>query len=229
MTDNSECAQGGAVEARESEIRHELDELRLEIEEVRASRRRLVLSADADRRGFERSLHDGLQQQLVGIAANIELAARSIESDPAEATKLLAEMRGDVRQALEQTRTLAHRIAPPLLEAGGLTVALRSAAADADVASRIDVEAGSELPEDLAGAVYFCFVDVLERARAGTSVSITVRAKEANLAFELVADGDVDTEGVSIRDRVEAFGGELEMRSEPGDRTTWAGTVPLPE
>jgi signal transduction histidine kinase len=203
-----------------------LDELRLEIEELRASRRRLVLSADAERRGFERTLHDGLQQQLVGLAANLELAARSVETDPSSAIALLAEMRGDLKEALEQARALAQRIAPPLLDQGGLLVALRAAAASANVPGRIDVASGTAFPPELAAATYFCFIDVLERVPDGTEVAITVRQDQGSLVFELTAESDADVDAPSSRDRVEALGGELAIRS-VGSGTMWVGTLPL--
>jgi signal transduction histidine kinase len=216
------------VEARETGAGAEIEALRHEIDRLGASRRRLVLAADADRRAFERALHDGLQQQLVGLAANLELAARAVGSDPAAATPLLEEMRGDLREALAQTRALAHRIAPPLLEAGGLLVALRSAAESLDVPSRIDVAGGATLPPELASAVYSCFVEVLARAAAGATAEILVGEEEANLVFELSVDRVVDRDELRLDDRIEALGGELTVRSEPSGRTSWSGTLPLP-
>ncbi|HEU5212404.1 MAG TPA: histidine kinase, partial [Gaiellaceae bacterium] len=110
-------------------MRESLDRLRLEVGELRASRKRLVLAADADRRKIERELHEGPQQDLVAVAANLQLASRLVEDDPAAAKALLDEMRRDVREALDVTRKLADRVYPPLLDDGGLGVALRSAAA----------------------------------------------------------------------------------------------------
>jgi len=217
----------GAVGARESDVRRDLDALRLEIDELRASRRRLVLAADAERRGFERTLHDGLQQQLVGLAANLELAARSLDADPSSVSRLLAEMRTDLQEALELTRALALRIAPPLLDQGGLLVALRAAAAGANVPSRIDV-AGPAFPPELAAAVYFCFVEVLGRAERDTEVEIAVWEEVGVLAFELISGEHVETEERAIRDRIEALGGSVHVRSEPGSRTVWSGQLPLP-
>jgi signal transduction histidine kinase len=231
MADNSrEPTSGGRsfVEAKEPDAREQLDALRREIEELRASRRRLVLASDAERRRFERDLHDGLQQQLVGLAADLELAARSLGSDPTSAMSLIEEMRGEVQRALEQTRKLAHRIAPPLLEAGGLLVALRSAAASADVRSRIDVVGGAAFPPELASAVYYGFVDVLDRAKGGTSVAITVDEEDGALVFELTVDGEVDAEAFPLRDRIQALGGELTTGSGPGSRASWTGSLPLP-
>jgi signal transduction histidine kinase len=209
-------------------VLRELDELRLEIAELRASSRRLALAADAERRSIERALHDGVQQQLVGLAANLELAVGSVDTDPAAAKRLLAEMWRDVQQALEGTRKLAHRIYPPLLEAGGLVAALRSAAVSANVPIRIDVDASTSYPPGIASLIYFCSLDVLEFAPAGTPVAVTVRNEEGALAFEIVVDRDVDAEGLPLRDRVEVLGGRLAIRSEPGHRTRVAGSLPLP-
>jgi signal transduction histidine kinase len=213
------------VDAPRTDAIRELDELRLEVEELRASRTRLLLAADAERRSIERELHDGLQQQLVGLAADLELASRSVETDPEASMRHLAQVRRDVRQALDEARTLASRI-HPALEAGGLGAALRFAAADAGVRTRIDVVVGTSIPSEVAGAVYFSCLEVLKRA-AGTAIAITVREEQGGLAFEIVADREVDVGPSLMRDRVEALGGSLTIRSEPGPRTVWAGFLPL--
>ncbi len=205
----------------------QLDGLRREVDELRASRRRLVVTDDAERRNIERALHDDVQQQLVGLVAGLELAVGSMDADPMAAKQLLADMRRDVQQALEDARKLAHRISPPLLEAGGLVPALRSAAVTADVPTRIHVEAGPEYPPEIAGMVYLCCLHVLERARARTPVTVTVRNDERTLGFEVVADCDLEAERLPLRDRVEALGGRLTFSSEPEHLTRLVGSVPL--
>jgi signal transduction histidine kinase len=226
MTDNFTIeGEDNAVDAPRTDALRELDELRLEVAELRASRTRLLLAADAERRGIERALHDGLQQQLVGLAADLELASGSVETDPEAAVRHLAQVRSDVREALEEARSLAHRI-HPALEAGGLGAALRSAAADAGVRTRIDVDVSTSVAPELAGAVYFCCLHLVEGA-AGTAISITVREESEGIAFEIVADREVDAGPSPLRDRVEALGGSLTIRSEPGPRTVWAGFLPV--
>jgi signal transduction histidine kinase len=205
----------------------QFDVLRREIEELRASRERLALANDADRRSLERALHDGVQQLLVGFAANLEIAARSIDADPAVAKQLLAETRRGASQALEESRRLADRIYPPLLEAGGLGVALRAAAASADVPIRIDVAPNAAYPPEIAGAVYFCCLVFLEGVEAGTPVTVRVGDEAGTLTFEIVAEGDVDAERLPIRDRVEAFGGRLTIEGSD-DQTRAVGSLPLP-
>jgi signal transduction histidine kinase len=206
----------------------DLDALRLEIAELRASRKRLAVTSDAERHSIERALHEGVQQLLVALAANVELAAASVDTDPAAARKLLAEIGEDVRQALDDARKLAHRIYPPLLEAGGLVAALRAAAVSADAKTKIDVAAGTTCPPEIAGAVYFSCLEVLERAGAGTPVAISVRNEEAAVVFEIVADRDIDAERLALHERVEAFGGRVTTTEGSGGEIIVAGSLPIP-
>jgi signal transduction histidine kinase len=200
----------------------ELDDLRREIADLRASRERLALAGDDERRRLERALHDGLQQQLVGLAANLELAAVSVDADPAATASLLAALREDLRGSIEEARNLAHRIYPPLLEAGGLAPALREAAAHVDAKVAIEIAAGPALSPEVAAAIYFSGLDALERAGAGASATISVRADEATVSFEIDVDRDLDMGSPpTSRDRVEALGGILEI-----DRTRLVGSLP---
>src|SRR5436309_1484166 len=114
----------GAAESPKSA----LDELRVEVEDLRASRSRVVAAADAGRRQIERDLHDGAQQHLVALSVNLQLARRLLENDPAAAVALLDEIGRDVRTALDDVRALAYRVYPPLLLDRGLVEALLAAA-----------------------------------------------------------------------------------------------------
>ena len=201
--------------------------MRREIAELRASRRRLAIAVDDERRSIERALHDGVQQQLVGIAANLELAAGSVEADPVAAKRLLGEMAREAQRAMEDARALAERIYPPMLDPAGLGVALRSAAANANVPIRIDIEGDQAYPNEIAGTVYFCCLDVLERAAAGTTVAITVRNEGGTVSFEIVTNVDADLEASPMRDRVEALEGRWSIRSGPGAQTRVAGSIPV--
>lgn len=150
-----------------------------------------------------------------------------MDTDPGAGKELLEKLGHDVQRAVEDTRRLAHRIYPPLLEAGGLVPALRSAAVSADVPTRIDVETGPGYPPEIAGTVYRCCLRLLERAGAGTPVNVTVRSDERTLRFEVVADCDLEAERLELRDRVEALGGQLSLSSESDGRTRVVGSVPL--
>jgi signal transduction histidine kinase len=228
MTDNCRGpgAGGHPLEIDQADEQPTLDRLRREIEELRASRKRLVLAADAERRGIERALHEGVQQDLVGLAANLEVAAGSLDSDPAAAKALLDELQRETRRALTEMQELANWVFPALLEAGGLVAELRAAAARAQVPTVIDVVVTSPPPE-LAAVVYFCALDAFEHAPNGTPVAVNVRSEPEALAFEVVAECDLGTERRAPHDRVEALGGRVTITSE-GDRTTVTGSLPLP-
>ncbi len=216
-----------ALADRQADDMRVLDGLRVESDDLRASRKRLALAADAERRGLERALHDGVQQQLVGFAANLELATGSVEADPAAAKKLLAEMARDIGDAIDQARELADRIYPPQLEVGGLLAALRSAAANTDVPARIEIARDLACPTEVAGAMYFCCRDLLENVSAGSTMTITARSDGGALAFDIVVDGELDADHSLLRDRIEALGGRCAIESESGHLTRVIGSLPL--
>ena len=195
--------------------------------------RRLVLAADDDRRRIERELHDGVQQDLVGLAVNLQRARRLIATDPVAAAALVDEMRCDAHEALDRSRALAQRIHPPQLEAGGLLAALRSAAASVRVPTRIDVAADGSVPPEVAATVYLCCVAALDHFHDRTSAAITVREEDGSLAFEVVADDagrePADDDLIAMRDRVEALGGRLSVGPAPGGRIRIAGALSIGE
>lgn len=194
---------------------------------MRASGERLVLAADADRRRIERDLHDGVQQHLVALAVNLQLAGRLADADPAAAKALLEEMGRDVQQALDETAQLAQRIYPPLLEAGGLAAALRLAAMSVGIPASVEVPAGASYPPEVAVTVYFCWVEALEHANAGTRASVEVRDEEGALTFEVVhSTPRSDAVFERLRGRVEALGGQLTIHSDPGG-SRLSGSLPL--
>ncbi len=218
-----------ALEARQVEaLRETVDRLRLEVAELRASRERLVVAADADRHRTERDLHAGVQQCLVALAVNLQLAGPLADADPAAAKELLEDMGRDVQQALDETAQLAQRIYPPLLEAGGLAAALRSAAVSAGMPASVDVAPGVTYPPEIAATIYFCYLEALEHAGVGARTTVTVRDEEEAVAFEVVGTGASPDEGLDrLRDRVEALGGQLTIRSEPGGGTRVSGSLPV--
>jgi signal transduction histidine kinase len=200
------------------------DGLSNEVEELRVSRRRLVVAADADRRTIERDLHNGVQQHLVALSVGLQLADQAVDGDPATAKALLAELQRDVQHALDETTQLAQRIYPPLLDAGGLAAALRAAAVSSGVRVSLDARAEPSYPPEIAGAIYWCCLAVLERAERAT---VTVRDEQGTVGFDVVADGDHLDAAEGMRDRVEALGGRLTIRAEPGGDTRVSGSFPL--
>ena len=206
----------------------ELERLRVEIEELRAARERLVRAADADRRAIERELHGGVHQRLVALATSLQLARLAAGSDPTEVEALLDEMERDVRQALDETALLAQGIYPSALELGGLAALLRAAAVNADVPATVDVSDGSSHAPEIAMTVYLCWLAFLARGSNGRPVTIAVGEDEEALTLEIVggaSESDADLE--RLQDRVAALGGRLTTEPEPGGGIRLAGSLPL--
>jgi signal transduction histidine kinase len=201
-----------------------------QIEVLRASRKRLVLAAAEDRGRIERELHDGPLQRLVALAVELQQARRLVTADPPAAGALIGEIAIEVQEALDALRALAHRIHPPLLEAGGLRAALRITASMLDVPTRVQVPEGATLPPELARAVYFSCVDALEHLGERAKIAIAVRQEEGTVVFEIIAEGSdsatADSDLTLMRDRLEALGGRLTIESEPG-HTGISGSLPI--
>ena len=212
-----------------------LDELSRELDELRASRARVVMTADADRRGIERGLHDGVQQDLVALAVNLQLARELADSDPAALKAHLEEIAQDVRDALESVRALAHDVYPSLLVDRGLVEALRGAAPRVGFPTRVEA-AGERYPPEIEAAAYFCCVEALDAvgwATPGVQATVGIRQEDSTLVFDVVIDGvprrdepDLGATLTTANDRLGAVGGRLSVSSEEG-RTRVVGTIPL--
>jgi signal transduction histidine kinase len=210
-----------------------------QVKELRASRTRVVLAADAERRRIERDLHDGAQQHLIGLAIQLRLLGELTDSHPEKARELLGGLDDEVQATLEQVRDLAHGIYPPLLQDRGLPDALAAAALRAPIGARVDARGLGRYPPDVEATVYFCCLEALQNAAKhageGAIVTIRVHESEGSLSFEVTDDGsgfDVGSgrTGVgmtNMRDRVGALGGSLRVHSAPEAGTTIAGTIPL--
>jgi signal transduction histidine kinase len=215
------------------------DQLRRQADELRASRARVVAAADAERRRIERDLHDGAQQHLVALAVNLRLARELADSDPAQARAVLEGMAGEVRDAIDEFRELAHGIYPPLLVAHGLEHGLRTAVARAPVRARLEAAAIGRYAPEVESTLYFCCLEALQNAGkhagAGARVSLRVWEEQETLRFEVADDGpgfDVAARSpgaglTNMRDRLGALGGRLTIASTPGGGTQVAGAVPI--
>jgi signal transduction histidine kinase len=192
--------------------------------------------ADGDRRDIERRLHDGVQQDLVALAVNLQLAEEAASSDPDALKALLLQMRRDVREAIEGVRVLARDVYPSLLAAVGLAHALRGAASGLGMPVRIDATA-DRYPTDIEATVYFCCLDALETiSGVGPSGRATIRVwgEDETLRFEVTFEGIPATNDLSVPgpvrtgmdDRMGAVGGTLTV-AEDSEGTRVRGTIPL--
>jgi signal transduction histidine kinase len=186
-------------------------------------------ASDAERRGIERRLHDGVQQHLVALAVNVQLVRQAIETDLPAAHALLDEMGDDVREALDGIRELAGEIYPPLLLDRGLAEALSATAAAVTIPTQVVADGLQRYPSTVEATVHFCCREAL-RSAAGERATVRVWADDDALHFEVSDDGAADgRDEATLRaasDRTEALGGALEVSRGLGGRRV-AGTIPV--
>ena len=217
-----------------------LADLRRANADLQASRRRLVTTADGERKRIERDLHDGAQQHLVALAVGIRLVRDSLAAaaSPAD-VELLDELDRGVRESIGSLRDLAHGIYPPLLRDSGLEEALRAAAKRSPLAVTVSATDLGRHPEQVEAAIYFCCLEALANVgkhAPGASVTITLQAVPGELRFEVADDGPgfdpANTPagaGLSnMADRIGALGGEVAWRASPGHGTVVVGRTPVP-
>ena len=214
-------------------------DLQARLDELRASRQRLVSAQDVERRRLERNLHDGAQQHLVALKVKLGLAEMLLTRDPAKAAATLEQLKGDADEALETLRDLARGIYPPLLADKGLVVALELQARKATVPVHIDADGIGRYPQEIEAALYFCTLEALQNVQkyaAASAVDVHLHEDGGEVRVEVSDDGrgfDVGTVTrgtglTNMEDRIDALGGSLHVASAPGSGTTLRVTVPLP-
>ena len=213
-------------------------ELQATIEELRASRRRLVEAQDEERRKIERNLHDGAQQQLVALSIQLGLLQDSA-GDADSVRQLTPELQKSARAALDDLRALARGIYPPLLADQGLVHALRAQAGKTVVPVTIEADGIQRYPQDVEATVYFCALEALQNVAkyAGASrADVCLSISGGSLQFTITDDGTgFDTAAArhgtglqGMADRLAALGGTLHLHSQPGQGTTVSGRLPVP-
>jgi signal transduction histidine kinase len=206
------------------------------LDQLRASRQRIVAAAEEERRRLERNLHDGAQQRLVVSL----LALRRLEELVRENEELAPIVRTasqELAGAVEDLRELARGLHPPLLRRHGLAAAVRAAAARTTLPVELDLGVG-DLPPAVEAAVYYVCAEALTNAvkhAAATQMWIAIAHSDATLTVEVRDDGsggagEEGAEGTGLgglRDRVEALDGTLTIDSPPGRGTRLVATFPV--
>jgi signal transduction histidine kinase len=210
-------------------------ELEAKVEELRASRHRIVEAGYAERRRVERDLHDGAQQRLMALTMTLRLAREKIDGDPGASAELLDEAMEELGAATAELREFARGIHPVVLSDRGLGAALSGLAERSPVPVEIAAAPEGRLPGPVESAAYFVVAESLTNvARYAEAELATVRVERRNgtLEVEIRDDGSggADPEaGTGLRglaDRVAALDGSLAVRSPAGQGTTVEAKIP---
>ena len=228
-----EAAGAAARLALENERLHA--ELRRQLEEVHASRARIVHAGDEERRRLERNLHDGAQQRLLGLGLALQLARAQLGAEANGTVELLAEAEGELRAALDELRELARGIHPAILTDQGLGAALRSLAERSPVPVTILAVPEQRLGEPIEAAAYFLvsesLANVAKYAHAST-IRVGIAWRDGKAIVEIADDGVGGADparGSGLRgltDRVQALGGKLSVESPPDGGTRIRAEIP---
>jgi signal transduction histidine kinase len=212
------------------------EQLQARLVELQASRRRIVAAQDDQRRRIERDIHDGAQQQLLTIAAKLELAESVAGQDEERERALVSQLKTETSGALGALRELAHGIYPPLLADQGLAAAVTAQAGKAGVPVQVSTDGLGRYPAEVETAVYFCCVEALQNAARhapGSAVQVSLADSGTEVRFTVTDDGPgFDPAAVAagsglenMTDRLAALSGACQVDSGPGRGTTVTGRI----
>lgn len=205
--------------------------------DISESRRRLVGAQDAELRRLERQLESGIEGAAVTLREHLAAAAALASDEGSDrAATILAELGRDAADAVDQIRSLAHGIYPPMLDTDGLIAAIPVLAARSPLEVRVLMNVQHRHGAAVEAAVYFCVAEGLTNAakHACGPVSIDVTDQDGVLEFTVTDAGpgcelDRQRHGTGLhnmRDRLDALGGELVVTSRRAGGTTVRGRVP---
>jgi PAS domain S-box-containing protein len=222
--------------AQEAEVHRLNTELHVRLEQLAASRARIVTAGDVERRRLERNLHDGAQQRLVALSLSLRVALAQLDSDPAAARATLVGAGDELALALEELRELARGLHPAVLSDRGLRAAVEMLAGRASVPVEIAEIPDERLPEPIEAAAYYLIAEALTNVTKYAQASaVTVRVVVGDSRVVVVVSDDgvggADPAGGSglrgLADRVETLGGSIEIVSPAGVGTTLRAEIPL--
>jgi signal transduction histidine kinase len=209
-------------------------EVRAQLEQVRASRARIVRAGDVERQRIERNLHDGAQQRLLALSFALRLAQSRAGGD-AELTAALGEAAQELKEALSELRELAQGLHPAILTRSGLAAAVRAAARRASVPAEVTESPEERFAPDVEAAAYYVVSEALANAgkhASATRVRVSIRRSGSVLRVQVADDGVGGADPAAgsgltgLADRVAALGGTLCVTSPPGAGTAITAELP---
>ncbi len=214
------------------------EELERKAQELADSRRRLVGAQDEERRRLERELGRGVQQQVMALREQLDLAVAKVQASGLDQVVVfLNQMSKETQDAIDQIRALAHGIYPPLLEADGLTAAVIALGDLAPVEVEVHHDVARRHPLPVEAAAYFCASEALTNAikHGRPPIVIELSDVDGDLRFQVSDAGPGFDPATTIRgsglnnlnDRLDALGGSVTIDSAQGRPTVIRGRLPL--
>ncbi len=206
------------------------------LQELAASRRRIVATADETRRRVERDLHDGAQHRLVQTILMLKRARHAVDAGSEDVAELIEEAVVSTESANEELRELARGIHPVALSTGGLSPALKGLARRSPIPVVLDLQTHGRLPERIEVTVYYVVSEALTNAAKhskASAVQVAFAVTDGDVRLDISDDGvgGADPAGgtglIGLKDRVEAAGGTLKVQSAPGQGTHLKIMLPL--
>ena len=204
--------------------------------ELRASRARIVATADETRRRIERDLHDGAQQRLVALGLQLRGAQADVPPELGELEAELEDIAAGITDVLDEVREMARGIHPAILARGGLGPALKTLARRSAVPVVLDVRTERRLPEAVEVGAYYVVSEALTNAAKhahALAVAVEVEAVNGVLRVSVQDDGVGGADFargsglLGLKDRVEALGGRIAVESAPDTGTAVHVELPL--
>jgi signal transduction histidine kinase len=212
-------------------------EAEAQLDQVRASRARIVEAADAGRRRLERDLHDGAQQRLVTLSLALAMARSRAAGMNPELESLIESASKEAREALVELRELARGIHPAILTETGLVGAIEALVERSPVAVTVTAMPGGRFTAAIEATVYFvvseALANVAKHVPSG-SAEVCVRRLPGQLTVRVSDDGaggarpETGTGLRGLADRVASVNGELRVDSPPGGGTRLEAVIPCP-
>jgi signal transduction histidine kinase len=187
-------------------------EVRAQLEDLRASRARVIAAGDAERRRLEQDLHDGAQQQLVSTSLALRLARTQLSESPVLA--VIDEAESELREAHAELRELAHGIFPAALGDDGLAAALEELVEGASTPVLLSALPDGRFSAEVEAAAYFVVADVVRRSGDGP-LEVSAIRHDGHLVVEVAGQLDRVDLG-DVEDRVGALDGSIDTTHDAG-------------
>lgn len=232
----------------ERSIRYAIQRKKVEAE-LAETQQRLADSREEERLHLAQELHDGPLQDLIGARFQLGVLKRLVSSE--KALTQLQSTQDNLHIVMQTLRTMCHELRPPALAPFGLEPAIRAYAkrfqqAHPDLEMQLELDADHQsLPERFRLALYRIYQHALAniaRHAEANNIRVQFRLTADQVILKIVDDGygfvvpdnflELARQGhlglLGSKERANAIGGKLKVKSAPDEGTTLLVTAPRP-